>query len=201
MFADLVHFRPVPYIAVFIWFEEKLTDLRFWARIHRSTDLCCDFYDLSNIHTGWSGRPSIITTNIIYSHRAEHMTDDEVVCAVVEELAEFLPAAARVGRRHAVVNRIPMAIHCPYPGTEARRPSIETPISGLFLAGDWLDTGFPSSMEGAVRAGWLAAESMLARAGTPRELARTHRGDDGLVPLLARLPRGLRARRAMRLLR
>src|SRR5262249_30382233 len=58
-FAHLKEFRPVPYISLFLWFDRKLTDLQFWARAHSPADLNCDFYDLSNIHSGWVKRPSL----------------------------------------------------------------------------------------------------------------------------------------------
>jgi 15-cis-phytoene desaturase len=200
VFADLVRFRPVPYISVYLWFQEKLTALQFWARSYDANDLCCDFYDLSNIHTGWSERPSLITTNIIYSHRAEHLSDDQIVAAVVAELSEFLPQAASAELTHSRVHRIPMAIHCPFPGTEHARPSARSPLPGLYLAGDWTDTAFPSSMEGAVRSGWLCAEAILADLGRPRVLAQESAPDEGLVPWIARLPKSWRARRMMRML-
>jgi uncharacterized protein with NAD-binding domain and iron-sulfur cluster len=42
-----------------------------------------------------------------------------------------------------------------------------SPIDNLFLAGDWTATGWPATMEGAVRSGYLAAEALLARSGIP----------------------------------
>ena len=45
------------------------------------------------------------------------------------------------------------------------RPSQSTPIDNLHLAGDWTDTGWPATMEGAVRSGYLAAESVLNQLG------------------------------------
>jgi uncharacterized protein with NAD-binding domain and iron-sulfur cluster len=58
------------------------------------------------------------------------------------------------------------------PGVDALRPPQRTPIDGLFLAGDWTDTGWPATMEGAVRSGYLAAEALLRRAGQPAELVQ-----------------------------
>jgi zeta-carotene desaturase len=47
----------------------------------------------------------------------------------------------------------------PTPGTDARRLPQRTPVANLFLAGDWTLTGWPSTMESAVRSGNLAAEA------------------------------------------
>jgi len=49
------------------------------------------------------------------------------------------------------------------------RPTQRTPIDGLFLAGDWTGTGWPATMEGAVRSGYRAAEHVCAAAGQPAQ--------------------------------
>lgn len=180
----LAEFEPDPYISTYLWFDRKLTGERYWARLWAPKNLNYDSYDLSNIRPGWSGRPSVIASNIIYSHRAHELSDDAIVAATVQELAEFAPDAARAEVRHARVHRIPMAITCPCPGGERKRPSTVTAVPGLFLAGDWTRTGLPSSMESAVRSGWLAAERILAEAGRPRRLAVPPRKTEGLAGLV-----------------
>ncbi len=189
VFQDLVHFQPCPYVSTQLWFDEKLTVLPFWARVYSPNDLNCDFYDLSNINRGWSDRPSVIATNCIYSHRAAHLSDDEVVAATVRELAEFLPRAAQARVVHAAVNRVPMAIHCPYPGMERRRPPQRSPVQGLVLAGDWTRTEMPSCMESAARSGWLAAEEVLRDAGVERSLAVPPPQIDGIAGWVGRARR------------
>lgn len=197
-FADLVHFLPVPYVSVYLWFDRKLTEQQFWARTFVATDLNCDFYDLSNIHTGWQQRPSVIASNIIYCHRAEAMSDDAIVAATRAELAEYLPGAATARLVHARVHRIPMAIHAPHPGTEGRRPDVRTPVRGLFLAGDWIQTNFPASMESAVASGWMAAEQIHADLGQPRQLRVSQPPVEGLMQLVRQVGRRLPMRRLMR---
>lgn len=58
------------------------------------------------------------------------------------------------------------------PGVDAIRPPQRTPVEGLFLAGDWTATGWPATMEGAVRSGYLAAEGVLEDLGRPEPLVR-----------------------------
>lgn len=170
-FRALSEFAPSPYVSSYLWFDRKLTDERFWSRVWSPETLNYDFYDLSNIRPGWGERPSVIAANLIYSDRAAHLSDEEIVAATVHEIAGYAPVAAQARVRHASVHRIPMAIPAPYPGTERLRPGPETPVEGLYLAGDWLQTGLPASMESAVRGGWLAAERVLAAAGRPRQVA------------------------------
>ncbi len=69
----------------------------------------------------------------------------------------------------------PMAIPCPLVGSERLRLPVRTPIDGLWLAGDWLRTGLPYSMESACLSGWRAAEAILEAVDRPRPLAQPHR--------------------------
>jgi squalene-associated FAD-dependent desaturase len=102
--------------------------------------------------------------------------------AVLAELAELWPAAreARLLRWWVVTEH--GATFAVRPGIEALRPAQRTAIDGLFLAGDWTDTGWPATMEGAVRSGYLAAQGILADLDRPTRLVRS-----GLKPgVLAR---------------
>ena len=129
---------------------------------------------------------SLIAANIIYSDRLPPMDDAAIVEATRHELTRHVPGAAAAKLVHADVHRIPMAIAAPYPGSEAARPPPTTPIEGLLLAGDWLHTGLPSSMESAVRAAALAAEAVCADAGRPRTIARPLPRVEGLFALAGR---------------
>ncbi|MBS1121433.1 MAG: amine oxidase [Deltaproteobacteria bacterium] len=184
--AELDRFESVPYVSQYLWFDRKLTDLQFWARSFSTDDLNCDFYDLSNINRGWEERPSLITSNIIFSHRIAALSDAEIIAETRREIAEFLPGAREATLRHHVVHRIPMAIHAPRPGTERLRPSSAGAAPGLLLASDWVQTGFPSSMESAVAAGWMAAEEILRDHDRPEVLRQA-------LPPIERTPRLVRA--------
>lgn len=200
-FRDLVHFHPSRYVSVFLWFDRKLTDMRMWARAHRAHDLNCDFYDLSNIHSGWRGRPSVVASNIIFCERAAHMSDDAIIEATRREIVENLASAEDARITHAVVNHIPMAIHCPFPGTERRRPPWRSPVRNLFLAGDWIKTGLPSCMESAAYAGFRVAEEVLAERGVEHHLAIEHDRIEGFTAVVDAMARHSPMRRARKLLR
>jgi 15-cis-phytoene desaturase len=181
--------EPSPYVSVYLWFDRKLTGERFWAQLGALERLNTDFYDLSNIRHGWSDRPSLIASNIIYSHRARSMSDAQIVAATRREIAQFAPEAGPARIVHAAVNRIAMAIPCPLPGSESERPA-----PSAFLAGDWTRTGLPCSMESAVRSGLMAAEAVLGTTGLSLE-TRPLEGFAGLVNRLgAKRRRGARDR-------
>ncbi|MBU2489143.1 MAG: FAD-dependent oxidoreductase [Proteobacteria bacterium] len=191
-FKDLAAFGPSPYISTYLWFDKKLTRQQFWARNYNENDMNCDFYDYSNIYSKRATDHSFITTNCIYSARLDHLSDEEVVEKTLEELAEYLPAAKKAKLTHSLVSRIPMAIHCPSTGTEKLRPAVRTPVPGLFVAGDWIKTGVPASMESACTAAFMAAEEILADEKKPRKLAEPMKRPQGLSGLLWRASPTLR---------
>src|SRR5207248_8105635 len=153
--ADTAAFAPSPYLSTYLWLDRKVTAERFWALPWSGARLNYDFYDLTGIRPGWEARSTVIATNAIYALRAGAMDDDAVVRATLAELALFAPQAAHVRVVHADVHRIPMGICQPQPGTEAKRPPTRTSRPRVFLAGDWTRTALPSSMESAVRSGFL----------------------------------------------
>jgi squalene-associated FAD-dependent desaturase len=77
------------------------------------------------------------------------------------EIARLLPAAAGARRLDGFVTREPRATFRPAPGSGARRPAARTALPALALAGAWTDTGWPATMEGAVRSGQTAAAVVI----------------------------------------
>jgi uncharacterized protein with NAD-binding domain and iron-sulfur cluster len=67
------------------------------------------------------------------------------------------------------------------PGLDVYRPEAETSSAGLFLAGDWTRTGWPSTMEGAVRSGKLAAEAVSAASGNALKFLSSDLPKSGLM--------------------
>jgi len=61
------------------------------------------------------------------------------------------------------------ATFSPSPGSDAYRPLPLSPWPRVFLSGDWTATGWPATMEGAVRAGYASAEALCATLGNPRK--------------------------------
>lgn len=195
-FDVLASFEPSPYVSCYLWFDRRVMNERFVSHLWSPTRLNYDFYDLSRIRRGWAERPSAVASNIIYCHRAQGMSDQDIVRATVRELVEFAPEAAQARLLHADVHHIAMAIPCPTPGFERKRPPARTPLPGLLLAGDWVRTHLPCTMESAVMSGRMAAEQVLADVGRPRRLALPQRPFDGIAGLVRRATRWYRGRAA-----
>jgi squalene-associated FAD-dependent desaturase len=97
---------------------------------------------------------------------------DEVERQVVAELRKLLPALTNAKLLRARVVTEQAATFSAVPGVDRWRPAQATPIANLLIAGDWTATGWPATMEGAVRSGYLAAEALLARAGAAEKLVQ-----------------------------
>jgi squalene-associated FAD-dependent desaturase len=178
--------EPSPYKSVYLWFDRSITQERFWAQQPAPDRLNCDFYDLTRIRPGLKDRPSVIASNIVYSHKAENLSEETIVRRTIGEIAHFAPAVREARLVHADVHHIPMAIPCPLPGFETMRRTTITATPHVFLAGDWTHTDLPCSMESAVRSGYLAADAVLATEGRANNLAIAPRPYDAIAGWIQR---------------
>jgi uncharacterized protein with NAD-binding domain and iron-sulfur cluster len=87
---------------------------------------------------------------------------DEVQRRITAELARLFPPARRAVLLRGRVVTEHSATFSAVPGVDRWRPGQRSPIANLFIAGDWTATGWPATMESAVRSGWLAAEALAA---------------------------------------
>jgi squalene-associated FAD-dependent desaturase len=92
---------------------------------------------------------------------------DRLRDTVVAEVRAAFPAAGEATLVDARIVTDPTAVLSVRPGVDAVRPPARTAVPNLFLAGDWTATGWPSTMEGAVRSGRLAAVAAAERLGIP----------------------------------
>src|SRR5260370_12629260 len=98
------------------------------------------------------------------------MSRGEVIDLAVRELAEYFPIVREAKLVKAHVVKEVRATFSAQPGLEAVRPGAETRIPNLFLAGDWTRSGWPATMEGALRSGYLAAEPFTKPISPPSPL-------------------------------
>jgi zeta-carotene desaturase len=87
----------------------------------------------------------------------------EIIELAVRELGEFFPIVREANLTKSTVIKEIHATFSPSPGSDAFRPSNQSPWPRLCFAGDWTATGWPSTMEGAVRSGYSAAEALSGR--------------------------------------
>jgi len=108
---------------------------------------------------------------------------EEIIDLCLKEVRQALPAAREAQLVKATVIKEAAATFSPEPGVDKWRPAQETNTPGLFLAGDWTATGWPATMEGAVRSGYLAAEAVLRSSTSPQKFLQPDLSVTGLSRL------------------
>jgi len=105
---------------------------------------------------------SHLLVSISAAWREASMTEDELRDMAEAELRAVLPETATSSMTYFRVVKQPQATFRCLPGIQDLRPAQSTAVPGLFLAGDWTQTGWPATMESAVRSGNLAATAVAA---------------------------------------
>lgn len=88
------------------------------------------------------------------AREAAERSQEQVIAEVVAELKGIWPEANAAKLLHSRMIVEHTAVFSPRPGSEDLRPVQQSPIANLQLAGDWTQTGWPATMEGAVPAGF-----------------------------------------------
>ena len=122
------------------------------------------------------------------SYAAMALGRDELVQRVLNDLRATWPAARRAKLIHAQVVSDRQAVFSPAPNIDQLRPHQLTSVDNLVLAGDWTQTGWPATMESAVRSGYLAAEGIAARLGQKRQFLVKERRSGPLTRWLLGTP-------------
>lgn len=149
----LEKFEHSPITGIHLWYDRPLTDLPHAVLLDRTLQ--------------WLFRKSetYVLAVVSASRSLLEKSKAEIVEMACGELREFFPraAAATLVRSHVVKEA--RATYSAVPGLESQRPATGTIYPNLFLAGDWTNTGWPATMEGAVRSGYRAAEAVANAAG------------------------------------
>jgi squalene-associated FAD-dependent desaturase len=102
-----------------------------------------------------------LTVSISGAHRYLDQPREQILAQVQRDLEAVFPAMREAQISHALVIKERQATFSAAPGSLTHRLPTETPVRGLYLAGAWTDTGWPATMEGAVRSGHAAAQAIL----------------------------------------
>jgi len=113
------------------------------------------------------------------------LSREEALKRATNQLAEFFPEVKKATLvKSALIKEMRATFGVP-PGIDAARPDAIAPWPNCFLAGDWVSTGWPSTMESAARSGHLAAEALCRSLGDPRTLLIPDLKPTGLMKLFS----------------
>jgi squalene-associated FAD-dependent desaturase len=150
-----------PITGVHLWFDREITTLPHATLLDRTMQW------MFNKDSG-----KYLQLVVSASRDLTPLTRNEIVDIAIGDLRLFFPRVkeAKLIKSHVVKEQ--RATFSAAPETESLRPGPETSVPNLFLAGDWTRSGWPATMEGAVRSGYIAAESVARSAGKPAKFVR-----------------------------
>ena len=180
--GDLEKIGVAPITGVHFWFDREVMTEPFVTLMETTTQWIFNKTALYGAANGaGKEKGQYLQLVISASYGLLQKPRQEIIDLCLKEVQQALPAARGAKLLKATVIKEAAATFSPQPGVDCWRPTQETKIRGMFLAGDWTATGWPATMEGAVRSGYLAAEAVLRSAGTPRKFLQADLAADGLV--------------------
>jgi len=153
-----------PIVNVYVWYDRPVMHEEFcmvldspleWV-FNRTAILDTNTDDAS--HDCATDRGYCICISVSAAREYINWTKEDIIRFFCDEMESVFIGANEAKILDAVVVKQPKATICYQIGTNAARPSCSTSIHNLFIAGDWSDTGWPSTMEGAVRSGYRVAQ-------------------------------------------
>ncbi|MFP6765698.1 MAG: FAD-dependent oxidoreductase, partial [Planctomycetaceae bacterium] len=166
-----------PIASAHLWFDQPLTDLPHAVLLDRTSQWFFNHSHRTVTQDDHARQPSVLPAARFYCQvvisAADHLSscsESDILNTVETELKAIWPQSRQSTRLHGRVLTEHRAVFAPLPGVNAFRPVQQSAVQNLQLAGDWTQTGWPSTMEGAVRSGFLAARNILVRRGGRLEL-------------------------------
>lgn len=172
-------FRNAPITTVHLWFDREITDLDHAVLLDTGIQW---IFNKSRIRRDASGHYVELTISASFAQL--HQTREEILASALRELALFFPSVAGATLIKSGILKEARATFSVTPGLDAHRPTQATPWPRLYVAGDWTQTGWPSTMEGGVRSGYLAAEALAAHTGQPQSFLEPDLPATGLMQWL-----------------
>lgn len=173
----LSHFDSSPITGIHLWFDREITPLPHAVLLDRTIQW---MFQKSKLHDREGSYVELVVSS---SKSLVEKSRQEILDLGLRELADFFPAAKEAKVVKATVIKEVYATYSVCPGLDQYRPKPETVWPRLFLAGDWIATGWPATMEGAVRSGYMAAEALTKSTGNPKTFLTPDLPASGMMKL------------------
>jgi squalene-associated FAD-dependent desaturase len=189
--AALGHFSTSPITGIHLWFDREISDLDHAVLLdrtiqwmfHKSRLIESRDNEARETLARNNGKGSYVELVVSCSRSLVEKSKAEIVEMAVKEAEEFFPDACEARLLKSTVIKEVNATYSPRPGMDQYRPKPVTAWPRVFLAGDWTATGWPATMEGAVRSGYLAAEALARFAGGKSSFLVPDLAPSGLMKL------------------
>ena len=179
---QLAKFEPSSITGIHLWFDREITPLPHAVLLDRTIQW---MFHKSKFHESreTASQGSYVELVVSASKSLVQKSREEILDLATRELAEFFPAVREARLVKATVIKEIYATYAILPGLDKYRPEATTQWSRIFLAGDWTATGWPATMEGAVRSGYLAAEAVMKKVAREKKFVVADLPATGLMKL------------------
>jgi squalene-associated FAD-dependent desaturase len=179
----LAGFSHSPRTGIHLWFDREITPLNHAALLDTTVQW---LYNTSRMQPERQSMRSghVIELVVSSSKSLVPMERQAIIDLAMRELALFFAAMQEARLLKAAVVKEVRATYSIVPGLDTLRPGAESGWPGLMLAGDWIATGWPSTMESAARSGYLAAEAVRRKSGDVKRYLVPDLPRRGLMRLL-----------------
>jgi zeta-carotene desaturase len=163
---SLSHFSHAPITTIHLWFDRPITDLEHAALLDTRIQWMFNKTLIRRFEIDHQPTEGQYLELVISASFTElRQTSEQILAFALVELARFFPAVREATLLKSGVLKEARATFSVIPGLDRFRPTPDAPGDNLYLAGDWTLSGWPSTMEGAVRSGRLAAEAIARTTG------------------------------------
>jgi squalene-associated FAD-dependent desaturase len=160
---SLAKFEASPITGIHLWFDRQITDLDHAVLLDRTIQWM--FHKSKLLGKSADNAGSYVELVVSASKSLVEKSRPEIIDLAARELREFFSGARDANLIKSTVIKEVHATYSPLPGADDYRPQPKTVWPSVVLAGDWTATGWPATMEGAVRSGYAAAEQVTRASG------------------------------------
>lgn len=156
------HLTPVPIVSVNLYLD-RCIGMDDWGEIlYGGEGILEQVWDRQKMHGRSSEKNWFYSTTVSASYELIKMNNHQIIETQMEMLSRYYPKAKNAKVLHSHIVRMPHSTFAQKPGTADVRPAQKTQVPGLVLAGDWTDTDWTTTMEGACQSAARAVDILLA---------------------------------------
>jgi zeta-carotene desaturase len=185
LLSQVSKFESSPITGIHLWFDREITELEHAVLLDRTIQWLFQKSKLQPDRPESGPGGSYIELVVSSSKSLVDKPRQEIIDLALHELAEFFPAVREAKLEKATVVKELHATYSALPGSDAYRPSARSPWPRVLLAGDWTASGWPATMEGAIRSGYGAAQLINNDAGAIGKFVVPDMKPTGLMKLLS----------------
>ena len=179
--AQVSQFTHAPIAAIHLWFDREITDLEHASMLDTTIQWLFNKSKLQPQRHAQEGYYIEVVISVLRS--VIPMQRQELIDLALRELALFFPAVREAKLLKGAVTKEVRATFSIRPQLDKIRPTAQSPWRNIFLAGDWTASGWPATMEGAARSGYLAAEALTESSGNAQKFLQPDLPSTGFMRL------------------